>query len=384
MNKKWLIVSLAAGLMSACASPTIAQSSNGQFYGSRMIYEQQYAKDVSYQVSTPHFEVWQNVSSSFTQQLPADAQALIAQYRNDAKPIRREAGRKIRELQAPLLVTLKQMQDRYTRDANLDEAVAIRDYRRMLQESHLKVLPDPGALYQHQNVVGQTFFFRVTGSTAGAIWGTDIYTADSTLPVAAVHAGVLKLGQTGIVKVTILPPKTSYQASTRNGIQSGQWNEFPGSYKVEPVSDDDQADDEPLSDNYPTVSGSFRPGPGSQGFILPNPPYSICSGLLVPTGPILFLWVFQLGQFRPRRRFAASRPGHAASRRRSPYGRTRRCASGPDPKRSRPQDPQTPAKVCRGPEATARQVHPLGHVGRSPGHSPLDSHSSTARRQRPA
>ena len=74
----------------------------------------------------------QNVSSSSTQQLPADAQELIAQYHKDAKPIRREAGRKIRELQVPLLATLKQMQDRYTRDAKLDEAVAIRYYRRML------------------------------------------------------------------------------------------------------------------------------------------------------------------------------------------------------------------------------------------------------------
>jgi len=33
-----------------------------------------------------------------------------------------------------------------------------------------------------------------------ALWGSDIYTLDSTLGMAAVHAGVVKAGQTGVVK----------------------------------------------------------------------------------------------------------------------------------------------------------------------------------------
>ena len=233
-------------------------------------------------------------------------------------------------------------------------------------------------------MVGRTFFFRVTGSSGGSIWGTDVYTADSTLAVAPVHAGVLKLGQTGIVKVTILPPKTSYQASTRNGIQSGQWNEFPGSYKVEPVDDDDQADDETLSAEFFRCKRKFQTWPGSQGLILPEPVVPRFAQAVMyyraSTIPTVF---FLRGNHRPPC-LDGSRPGPATSRRRSPNGRTRRRASCSDPKRSGPEDPQTATEIGRGPEATARQVHSLGQVGRGPGHSRLDSHSPVGRRQCPA
>ena len=52
------------------------------------------------------------------------------------------------------------------------------------------------------------------------MWGTDVYTSDSTLATAAVHAGVLQPGQTGVVKVTILPGQAAYQGSTRNSVRS--------------------------------------------------------------------------------------------------------------------------------------------------------------------
>ena len=43
------------------------------------------------------------------------------------------------------------------------------------------------------------------------MWGTDVYTADASLAAAAVHAGVLKVGQTGIVKVTTIPQQPSFE-----------------------------------------------------------------------------------------------------------------------------------------------------------------------------
>ena len=51
---------------------------------------------------------------------------------------------------------------------------------------------------------------------AGTVWGSDVYTDDSTLAAAAVHAGAVGAGETGLVKVTILPGESSYDASTRN------------------------------------------------------------------------------------------------------------------------------------------------------------------------
>jgi serine/threonine protein kinase len=99
------------------------------------------------------------------------------------------------------------------------------------------VKPDPGNLREFRGEIGKSFYFEVTGTTAGSVWGTDIYTDDSRLAVAAVHAGVLKDGQTGVVKVTILEGKDSYQESTRNGVSTSAYDSWLGSYRVEAVKE---------------------------------------------------------------------------------------------------------------------------------------------------
>lgn len=92
------------------------------------------------------------------------------------------------------------------------------------------VLPDPGNLTSYRNRVGQTFSFQVTGAGQGSVWGTGVYTDDSSLARAAVHAGVLQVGQSGVVQVTILPGQQTYQGSTQNGVQSSAYGSWSGSY----------------------------------------------------------------------------------------------------------------------------------------------------------
>ncbi len=92
--------------------------------------------------------------------------------------------------------------------------------------------PDPGTLTTYQDKVGKTFHFRVTGATAAIIWGDGIYTTDSQLATAAVHAGVLKVGETGVVKVTIVPSPQTFSGSTKNGVTSQAYGLFPAAYKV--------------------------------------------------------------------------------------------------------------------------------------------------------
>jgi hypothetical protein len=53
------------------------------------------------------------------------------------------------------------------------------------------VLPDLGSPWAFGGVTGQVFYSRITGSTSGRVWGTQVYTSDSVLAVAAVHAGFL-------------------------------------------------------------------------------------------------------------------------------------------------------------------------------------------------
>ncbi len=88
----------------------------------------------------------------------------------------------------------------------------------------------PVNLVGYRNKVGQVFEFNVTGATAGAVWGTDVYTDDSSVAAAAVHAGVLRAGETKSVAITILPGQSSYAASARNGVSSAAWGAWSGSY----------------------------------------------------------------------------------------------------------------------------------------------------------
>ncbi|MBS0657928.1 MAG: hypothetical protein JSR82_06745 [Verrucomicrobia bacterium] len=92
---------------------------------------------------------------------------------------------------------------------------------------------DPGSLTSLAARKTGSFLFEVTGAATGSVWGTDLYTADSRLAAAAVHAGVLKPGERGVVKVTLEPGQASYAGTARNGVTSSAWGAYAVSYRVE-------------------------------------------------------------------------------------------------------------------------------------------------------
>jgi hypothetical protein len=70
-------------------------------------------------------------------------------------------------------------------------------------------------------------------ATAGAtVWGTDVYTVDSSVCVAAVHAGKIPASG-GRVTITMRPGLKSYAASTRHGVTSEAWGAWPCSFEVD-------------------------------------------------------------------------------------------------------------------------------------------------------
>ena len=91
---------------------------------------------------------------------------------------------------------------------------------------------DPGSLFNYAGEVGQTLRFNVIGSDRGAIWGDGTYTSDSALAVAVVHAGMLKVGQAGIVTVEIVPGLESYAGVARNGVPSMAYGPWEVSYRI--------------------------------------------------------------------------------------------------------------------------------------------------------
>jgi hypothetical protein len=101
----------------------------------------------------------------------------------------------------------------------------------VIQPPPRSVAPDPGTLQGFP--IGRTFLFEVTGATdGGAVWGTDVYTSDSNLSTAAVHAGVLRPGESGVVLVRTLPGRPSYAGSQRRGVSSSSWDAWSESYTI--------------------------------------------------------------------------------------------------------------------------------------------------------
>jgi hypothetical protein len=61
------------------------------------------------------------------------------------------------------------------------------------------------------------------GVTGGTVWGTDVYTRDSAVCLAAVHAGIITLQDGGVIGVHRVPGATEYPGSRRNGVESRRW-----------------------------------------------------------------------------------------------------------------------------------------------------------------
>ena len=80
--------------------------------------------------------------------------------------------------------------------------------------------------------VGATYYFKVRGESSGTLWGTDVYTGDSQIAMAAVHMGLVKPDEHTIVKVTVVAPPAQFKGSTRHGVTSHDFGRFGSAYKV--------------------------------------------------------------------------------------------------------------------------------------------------------
>lgn len=68
--------------------------------------------------------------------------------------------------------------------------------------------------------------------TENIIWGSDIYTQDSSICTAAVHAGLFSLADGGIVTLEFRPGRLTYGSTDRNGIKSSTFGEYNRSFVV--------------------------------------------------------------------------------------------------------------------------------------------------------
>lgn len=79
--------------------------------------------------------------------------------------------------------------------------------------------------------VGQRFRFTCPPDSAtGSAWGTDLYTYDSKICTAAVHAGVIGAAEGGQVTIEMRAGADAYVGSARNGVTSSDFGAFDASY----------------------------------------------------------------------------------------------------------------------------------------------------------
>jgi hypothetical protein len=85
---------------------------------------------------------------------------------------------------------------------------------------------------EHRGQNGKRVTYRcptIIGIPELFVWGTDVYTDDSPVCLAAVHAGIITT-QGGVVTIEIRPGQASYTGSTRNGVTTQDFGVWPGSY----------------------------------------------------------------------------------------------------------------------------------------------------------
>lgn len=97
---------------------------------------------------------------------------------------------------------------------------------------------DPSGAYwsffpiTERGAIGTVFEVTVIDTIIGGLWGTDIYTDDSSIRSAAVHAGLLAADERGTVRIKIMGPQVNYVGSIRNGISSNAYGAYAGSYQM--------------------------------------------------------------------------------------------------------------------------------------------------------
>ncbi len=109
-------------------------------------------------------------------------------------------------------------------------------------------------LVEYQGKHGTVINLIVTGDKEGDVFGTDIYTDDSDISSAAVHAGILKIGETKTISITIVPGQSSYKGTLKNGVKSLDYGEWDGSFMfhdnqvTQPVTPNSKVENEMLAD----------------------------------------------------------------------------------------------------------------------------------------
>lgn len=112
---------------------------------------------------------------------------------------------------------------------------------------------------------GQTLTLACSpGGTAHSVWGSDIYTADSSICTSGVHSGLITFQQGGTVTIEVRPGRTIYGCSERNGVTTSPFGSYQHSFVFKTPNTDAVVraaeDQTPVLWNTPASMISFENG----------------------------------------------------------------------------------------------------------------------------
>jgi len=78
---------------------------------------------------------------------------------------------------------------------------------------------------------GQTIILACSpAGESHTVWGSDIYTSDSSICTAAVHSGLITFQKGGTVTIELRPGRSMYGASERNGVTTNSYGSWQQSF----------------------------------------------------------------------------------------------------------------------------------------------------------
>jgi len=89
----------------------------------------------------------------------------------------------------------------------------------------------PGKEWTEYSMGDEGFYYYKGEDVNGSVWGSGPYTGDSHLILAAIHAGVVEKGKSGvqIIKVTKAPGCNEYTGTTANGVSTSSYGSYHSS-----------------------------------------------------------------------------------------------------------------------------------------------------------
>ncbi|MCP3063954.1 hypothetical protein LXT21_34775 [Myxococcus sp. K38C18041901] len=83
---------------------------------------------------------------------------------------------------------------------------------------------------EYRGQTGKQLQCTCSSGGSGSVWGTNLYTDDSNICRAAVHAGVMTTSG-GTVTIEVQPAQNTFIGTTRNGVTTSSYGYWGGSYR---------------------------------------------------------------------------------------------------------------------------------------------------------